>query len=47
MHNNSAGMGKPALEDEFISAEINKPALEVEFNSAGLKITAQVWVNQR
>ena len=40
-------MGKPALEDEFISAEINKPALEDEFNSAGCIITALVLVNKR
>ena len=47
MHKNSAGMGKPALEDEILSAEINKPALEDEFNSAGCIITALVWVNKR
>jgi len=47
MHDNSAGMDKPALESEFNSAGMGKPAMESKFNIAGCIITALIWVNHR
>ena len=48
MHNNSAEINKPALEDEFNSAGCIITALESEFISAGcikkaLKLINQHW----